>query len=511
MLSSIFNTIQEYQTFIQYIHEIGPFQLYSKWWLELYEEAPQHVIVETALTIFIVWLLFIRTTIDPKKESDTKLSKKETDWLISTWSPKSLVPELSSNQKANVNQMVTITSIDGNYVKIKENSNNNSKLLNLSTMDFLGMSRLSELKNASVDSLNKYGCGACGPRGFYGTVDKHLDFETEIARFMGTPEAISYSDGASTVASTIPAFAKKGDLLIVDDAASEPIRTGAILSRARVEYFPHNDMKALREILSSIANDDKKYKRDATQQRRFIVTEGLSRHIGDICNLPELVELKNEFCYRLVLDESISFGTVGKTGKGLSEYYNIDINEIEIVTIAMDTTLASIGGVCIGSREVVDHQRLMGAGYCFSAAAPPFLSAAAIASLSELENNSKRVEHLQSLSEYFHISINKLNKYITPTSSKNSPVIHLIKSSAKDKENDWYEQDKYVKNLETEMKKSGYLVTATRHDDKDIQFFEANNIYSIQPSLRINLHSDLTFKDIDKTITALKAACKSIS
>merc|ERR1711871_1554719 len=161
-----------------------------------------------------------------------------------------------------------------------------------------------------------------------------------------------------------------------------------------------------------------------------------------------------------------------------------------------------IGGACVGSREVVDHQRLMGAGYCFSAAAPPFLSAAAIASLSELENNTKRVEKLQELSEYFHKSIKKLDKYIIPTSSKNSPVIHLIKSS---------EKDKYVKELEIEMKKSGYLVIATRYDDNDIIFYEKNGITSIKPSLRINLHSDLTTKDIDKTITALKAACKSVA
>ena len=144
-------------------------------------------------------------------------------------------------------------------------------------------------------------------------------------------------------------------------------------------------------------------------------------------------------------------------------------------------------------------------------ACPAARAAAAIASLSELENNTKRVEKLQELSEYFHKSIKKLDKYIIPTSSKNSPVIHLIKSSEKDKEYDWNEQDKYVKELEIEMKKSGYLVIATRYDDNDIIFYEKNGITSIKPSLRINLHSDLTTKDIDKTITALKAACKSVA
>ena len=39
-----------------------------------------------------------------------------------------------------------------------------------------------------------------------------------------------------------------------------------------------------------------------------------------------------------------------------------------MLTVAMDTALASVGGLCVGTREVVDHQRLSGAGYCFSGA-----------------------------------------------------------------------------------------------------------------------------------------------
>ncbi len=40
------------------------------------------------------------------------------------------------------------------------------------------------------------------------------------------------------------------------------------------------------------------------------------------------VELKKKYKYRLILDESISFGTVGRTGRGLTELYNVPVSTI---------------------------------------------------------------------------------------------------------------------------------------------------------------------------------------
>ena len=106
----------------------------------------------------------------------------------------------------------------------------------------LDTSNMNPMKKASADALERYGCGACGPRGFYGTIDPHLKLEEEFAKFMGTDGAILYSDGASTVSSTIAAFCKRGDLLVVDEGVREPIVAGVKLSRAYVKWFKHNDM-----------------------------------------------------------------------------------------------------------------------------------------------------------------------------------------------------------------------------------------------------------------------------
>lgn len=59
-------------------------------------------------------------------------------------------------------------------------------VLNAASFDFLALSRSPEVKEASKKALEFYGCGSCGPRGFYGTIDQHFLLEKAVAEFMGT-------------------------------------------------------------------------------------------------------------------------------------------------------------------------------------------------------------------------------------------------------------------------------------------------------------------------------------
>ena len=393
---------------------------YQRWWISLYQSAPHHVWVETSLLVFIIWLMFIRKTVDPAKSSNkAKLTKQEEEMLIASWNPAPLV-ETASKLEDGTKDVAIIEYVRNGHIKLKGTS---SELINLTSFDFFGMGQNLEVKEAARAALEKYGCGSCGPRGFYGTIDVHLQFEKVIADFMGTDEAICYSDGASAISSEIPAFARKGDLLLVDEACSEPIYTGLTLSRATIQFFSHNNVGELRKILESIRADDAKYKRDSTQQRRWIVVEGVYRNTGNVCPLEKILELKEEFKYRVFLDESISFGTMGNTGRGLTEHFGKSIVDIDILNISLETALGSVGGVCVGTREVVDHQRLSGAGYCFSAAAPPFLSTVAMKSLSLLETDRTYIQKLRENRRLFHSLLKTSDFFVV--SNEETVLIHL--------------------------------------------------------------------------------------
>lgn len=46
-------------------------------------------------------------------------------------------------------------------------------------------------------------------------LDVHLELEERLAKFMRTEEAIIYSYGFATIASAIPAYSKRGDIVFV--------------------------------------------------------------------------------------------------------------------------------------------------------------------------------------------------------------------------------------------------------------------------------------------------------
>jgi len=262
----------------------------------------------------------------------------------------------------------------------------------MSTADYLGLIGNPKVKEACNAAVEKYGVGACGPRGFYGTMDVHLDFEKKIADFMGTQDSILYSYGLATTTSVIPAFCKAGDLIIADDGVNWSLQNGLYLSRSKLKFFKHNDMQDLKARLEEVRKEDKRKKKPLN--RRFIVVEAIYQNSGQMVPLDELVRLKEEYKFRILVDESNSLGVVGRTGRGISEHYNIPVEKLDIITAVMGHALASEGGICTGSSEVVSHQRLSGSGYCFSAALPPFLASAGIAAVEILEENPQLLSRL---------------------------------------------------------------------------------------------------------------------
>ena len=115
----------------------------------------------------------------------------------------------------------------------------------------------------------------------------HLQFEKDIADFLGTESAILYSQAFSTISSVIPAFCKRGDVIVADRGVNFAIQKGLQISRCTVRWYDHNDMESLAYVLESV--DKERRKRKGPLTRRFIVTEGIFDHDGAMSDLPKLV------------------------------------------------------------------------------------------------------------------------------------------------------------------------------------------------------------------------------
>lgn len=210
---------------------------------------PVHVLVETTLIVSILYMFVSARKKDWKAYQKEKLTKAEEDELLREWRNNRAPLAPPGISKSAIPPVVVHQQL-GRTMEV-EVAHEKKTVLNFATFDFLGMGvgetvdNKNPVKEVSRKALAKYGCGSCGPRGFYGTIDVHLDLENAMAKFTGTESAIMYSDGASTCSSTIAAFAKRGDLVVVDEGVHEPLVTGVTLSRAHVKWFKHNDMVGL--------------------------------------------------------------------------------------------------------------------------------------------------------------------------------------------------------------------------------------------------------------------------
>lgn len=484
--------------------------LYKDWWINLVAKDPLHVMVETTLLLSIIYMIVSRNT-EGYKEEKEKLTAQEQEELLYEWKHKNrapLAPEDTTSKDSNSSHPNTLVvhQQEGKWLIVSNSANNQSenatKVLNFCNFDFLGMQTSSVLKNASSEALKKYGCGSCGPRGFYGTIDTHLQLEQAISSFTKTDNAIMYSDGASTCSSTVAAFAKRGDVLVVDEGVYEPIMTGVFLSRANIHYFKHNDMEDLERVLNQLQQKDKKLGRKPNAQRRFIVVEGLYKNLGTIAPLDQIVELKHKYHYRLILDESFSFGALGETGRGaLEEYHRKPMFDAEIVTIALENSLGSIGGVTVGNEEVVDHQRLSGAGYCFSASAPPFTASAAIAALDYMQSNPECIQTLQSNVKYMYQQLDQQHDELklVVTSDTRSPIVVLQLPEES------IHEVAVTSGIMQECLQRGVAVVATGQDASSHLRTE------LAPAIRMTVSALHTTDDIDKAIQALVEASNLVT
>lgn len=164
---------------------------------------------------------------------------------------------------------------------------NGRTVTNLASYNFYNFVGNEHVKESAIQTLRTYGVGPCGPPQFYGTQDVHMKTEADIASCLGTEGCIVYAHAFSTISSVIPAFCKRGDIIVADRASNYSIRKGLQISRSTVKYFEHNNMEDLERVLQKVVKEQAK--RPLT--RRFIVTEGLSETVGDCVDLPKLVSI----------------------------------------------------------------------------------------------------------------------------------------------------------------------------------------------------------------------------
>lgn len=357
-----------------------------------YQDDPIRSVIELLLVVAAAWYYFSRKTSPASRES-VPLSEKEVDELCKLWKPAPLVEPLTDKEIYRLRLIPIITN--GGGVKINVEGVPSPELslhvpalnnvLNLALLDFLNLAHNKRLHDVAEKVIRNHGVGACGPPNFFGNQDIHINLELRLAEWMGTEASIIYGQDFATVESILPTFLKRGDVAIVDAGVNLAIQKGIALSRCNVYYYDHNDLDHLELILDELQESLAEIK---PLNRRYIVTEGLFANLGDVLDVKRLVEIKKKYKFRLCLDETLSVGCMGPTGRGVAEMHGVPPKEVDIFVGSLANSLCSAGGFCVGVQPMIFAQRINSPAYCFSASLPPYSAKVAQEAIDIIEESS---------------------------------------------------------------------------------------------------------------------------
>lgn len=295
-------------------------------------------------------------------------------------------------------QQMLMTGVPNPYFTVHDGVVNDrtridgEELISFASYNYLGMSGHPIVTEAAADAVRKYGTSVSASRLVSGEKPIHGQLERLIAKWVGVDASITMVGGHATNETTIGHLVGPGDLILHDALSHNSIVQGALLSGAKRRPFPHNDHQALDRMLTEVRS---------RYRRVLIVIEGVYSMDGDYADVPAMVKVKKKHRCLLMVDEAHSFGTMGKTGHGIAEHFDMDARDVDIWMGTLSKSAASCGGYIAGSDALIELLRYTAPGFVFSVGMPPAQVAAAIAAIQTLEREPERVEQLRKNSELF--------------------------------------------------------------------------------------------------------------
>lgn len=291
--------------------------------------------------------------------------------------------------------------------------------LNFASYNYLGLCGHPEVNAAAQEAITRYGTSVSASRMVSGERPVHAALEAELAAAYDVEAAVAMVSGHATNVTVIGHLLGPRDLVLHDEFIHNSSLQGALLSGARRIPFPHNDWRALEQILTE-------------QRRRYervlVVVEGLYSMDGDYPDLPRFVELRKRHRCWLMVDEAHSFGVLGATGLGIREQFGLSGDDADIWMGTLSKTLASCGGYIAGSFALIDNLRHLAPGFLYSVGMSPPLAAASCAALQLLRREPVRVERLRARSALF-LNLARQAGLDTGTSAGCSVIPVLTRSS----------------------------------------------------------------------------------
>lgn len=304
----------------------------------------------------------------------------------------------------NLRQLIPLHRVGRGRIKI---FGTEDELIDFSSNDYLALAEHPEVIAASRKYLEQFGAGAGAARLMSGDLEINHQLEEEIAQLKSKEAALVFGSGYLANIGVIPTLVGRGDLLVTDRLSHASIYDGCLLSGAKVIRFRHNDINHLQQILQE---------KRSQYNRVLVVVESIYSMDGDRCPLKELIDLKNQGAFLLMVDEAHATGIYGEHGGGIIEEEGVS----DGVDVAMGTfgkALGSYGAYVAASQQMIDYLVNRARSFIYATGLPPAVIGATLAALHLVKTEPKLRQDLHDKVAFFkkHLRKNGLQDDLGPS------------------------------------------------------------------------------------------------
>ena len=219
--------------------------------------------------------------------------------------------------------------------------------------NYLGLANHPEIRKADAEAAAQFGLALpMGARMMSGNSNFHEQLERELAAFEMKEDAILLNFGYQGMVSLIDVLVSRHDVIVYDAESHACIVDGLRLHPGQRFVFKHNDVADCEKQLQRATALIEKNQNGGI----LLITEGVFGMAGDQGKLQDIVALKKNYQFRLLVDDAHGFGTLGKTGAGAGEEQGVQ-DEIDLYFSTFAKSMASIGAFIAGPKSIIDYIR----------------------------------------------------------------------------------------------------------------------------------------------------------
>ncbi|MDR5172441.1 8-amino-7-oxononanoate synthase [Methylobacillus flagellatus] len=285
------------------------------------------------------------------------------------------------------------------------------RLLSFCSNDYLGLAAHPSLISAMRDCAATVGAGAGASHLVTGHQQAHEALEHALQGFMGLPGVLLFTTGYMANLGIITSLCGREDVIFADKLNHASLNDAALLSRAELKRYAHNDLASLERLLAQ-----------SQARRKLVVADAVFSMDGDLAPVPELLALCERYDAYLMLDDAHGFGVLGANGRGVLEHFALDSPRI-IYMATLGKAAGAAGAFVAGPKILTDYLMQTARPYIYTTASPAPVAAAAMTGVQLIEQDHTRRAHLHALIADFRTSCRLQRWQLMASETAIQPVV----------------------------------------------------------------------------------------